>query len=97
MVPISQFSQGKATQVFARVKDNDPVVVLRNNQPIGVIVTVEDYRRMSEAEEEYYLLSLTKDRLEHMDDEEPIPESKLMEDLGITEEDIANAPDVELE
>ena len=33
MVPISDFSNGKSAAAFAKVKDNNPVTVLKNNRP----------------------------------------------------------------
>lgn len=49
LVPISDFSQGKAGKVFNDVAKNDrDYIVLKNNQPIAVLVSVNEYRNMQE-------------------------------------------------
>lgn len=45
LVPISDFSQGKAGKIFADVADNNnEYIVLKNNQPTAVVVSVKEYR-----------------------------------------------------
>lgn len=49
LIPVSEFGHGGASRAFARVADGNPVFVLKHNRPSAVIVTPEDYRRMTEA------------------------------------------------
>ena len=45
LIPISDFSQGKAGKIFRDVAENDSeYVVLRNNQPTAVIMSVKEYK-----------------------------------------------------
>ena len=45
LVPISDFSQGKAGKIFNDViENNNEYIVLKNNQPIAVLESVEEYR-----------------------------------------------------
>jgi len=49
LVSISEFSQGKAGKIFADVATNNhEYIVLKNNQPTAVVLSVEDYRKMQE-------------------------------------------------
>jgi len=49
LVSISEFSQGKAGKIFADVaKNNNEYIVLKNNQPTAVVLSVDDYRGMQE-------------------------------------------------
>lgn len=49
LVPISDFSQGKAGKVFSDVARNDrDYIVLKNNQPIAVLMSVNEYRNIQE-------------------------------------------------
>lgn len=49
LVPISDFSQGKAGKIFSDVADNDnEYIVLKNNQPTAVLVSVKEYRDIQE-------------------------------------------------
>ena len=45
LVPISDFSQGKASKIFSDVYDTDrEYIVLKNNQPTAVVMSVREYR-----------------------------------------------------
>ena len=45
LIPISDFSQGKAGRVFRDVAENDSeYIVLRNNQPTAVVISVKEYK-----------------------------------------------------
>ena len=73
LIPISDFSQGKAGKVFRDVAENDSeYVVLRNNQPIAVVMSVKEYKdaqakldmleKLLEKIEDIRLLNLAKAR-----------------------------------
>lgn len=63
LVSVSEFNHGKASQTFKRVRDDNPVVVLKNNKPTAVIVSPNDYRRLTEAEENFVLYQEAMERL----------------------------------
>jgi len=47
LVPISDFSQGKAGKIFADVADNNhEYIVLKNNQPTAVIMSIKEYKEV---------------------------------------------------
>lgn len=49
LVPISDFSQGKAGKIFADVmENNNEYIVLKNNQPTAVLVSVKEYKETQE-------------------------------------------------
>ena len=49
LVPISDFSQGKAGKIFNDVaENNNEYIVLKNNQPTAVLLSVKDYRETQE-------------------------------------------------
>ncbi len=73
LIPISDFSQGKAGKVFRDVAENDSeYVVLRNNQPTAVVMSVKEYKdaqakldmfeKLLEKIEDIRLLNLAKAR-----------------------------------
>ena len=43
IVPISDFSHGKASTIFRRMNGSAPVTVVKNNRPIAVITTPEEF------------------------------------------------------
>lgn len=45
LVPISDFSQGKAGKIFSDVAENDKeYIILKNNQPTAVLVSIREYK-----------------------------------------------------
>jgi prevent-host-death family protein len=44
LVPISDFSQGKAGKIFNDVAENNSeYIVLKNNQPTAVVISIQKY------------------------------------------------------
>lgn len=49
LVPISDFSQGKAGKIFNDVaENNNEYIVLKNNQPTAVLLSIKEYRDTQE-------------------------------------------------
>ena len=49
LVPISDFSQGKAGKIFSDVaKNNREYIVLKNNQPTAVVISLQEYKETQE-------------------------------------------------
>lgn len=46
LVPISRFNKGEANKIFEEVKRDGVKVVIKNNQPIGVIMAPEIYESL---------------------------------------------------
>lgn len=74
LVSISDFSQGKAGKIFNDVaKNNNEYIVLKNNQPTAVLMSVKEYRdtqekiseleRFQEKIENIRLLKLAESRM----------------------------------
>ena len=97
LVSITQFNRGQASRIFDRLRTERQLVVLKNNLPAAVILSPEEYTRLTEAEEDYQLLLLARERLAGDNLKNAIPEQDVLSGLGITEEEIAQAEDVELE
>lgn len=97
LVSISQFSKGQATQVFDRLKNEPQLVVLKNNVPAAILLSPDEFSRLAEIEENYRLLMLAQERLAGSNLEGARNEVDVMESLGITEEDVDAAEDVEIE
>lgn len=62
-----------------------------------MLISNKNHLNLSEATENEYLLSKALERLERNGDDPTIPLSNVMAETGITEEDVANAPDLEFE
>ena len=93
LVPITQFNRGQASRIFDRLHTESQLVVLKNNQPAAVILSPEEYARLSEIEEDYFLLIEATKRL--ADNNAPTtPLDEVMKELGITDDELADTEDV---
>ena len=96
LVPITQFNRGQAARIFDRLHTESQLVVLKNNQPAAVILSPAEFQRLTEIEENYLLLQEAMDRLNHSA-ASATPMDEVMKELGITDEELAQAEDVEIE
>lgn len=80
MVSVTSLNHGGASKALSQVGDNHPVVVLKNNQPSAVIITPADYRRLTQAEENFALYRKAVERLRNDD-------STLLTDADVFDED----------
>lgn len=67
MVSVTSLNHGGASKALSQVGDDHPVIVLKNNQPSAVIITPGDYRRLTQAEENFALYREAMERLRNDD------------------------------
>lgn len=67
LVSVSELSHGGVSRTLGRISDNNPVVVMRNNKPAAVVITPDDYKRYTEAGENFALYLEAVDRIKHDD------------------------------
>ena len=49
LVPLSDLSQGKAGKIFSDVaENNNEYIILKNNQPTAVLLSIKEYREIQE-------------------------------------------------
>ena len=97
LVPISQFNKGQAAKIFDRLHSENELIVLKNNQPSAIILSPEEYTRLTEIEEDYYLLLEANRRLEADGNNKTVSLDTVMNDLGISEDELLDAEDVDIE
>lgn len=95
LVPVTMFNKGHASKIFDRVKAVGQLVVLKNNTPEAVIISTDEYARLTEIEENYYLLLEANERMSRYESTKSLSEAEIMERLGITQSQIDAADDVE--
>ena len=71
--------------------------MLKNNKPSAVILSPEEYTRLTDIEENYILLLEATSRLEENGNKPGIPMGDLMTELGIREEELEGTEDIEIE
>lgn len=97
LVPISQFNKGQASKIFDRLRSEKELIVLKNNQPSAIILSPEEYTRLTEIEEDYFLLVEANKRIEANGDKDTIPIDAVITDLGISKEELLDTEDVNIE
>lgn len=96
-VPITQFNRGLAGQIFEDVKTHGAKVVMKNNSAECVLLSPDEYVRLMDELNDARLLALASERMAHFDAVTIIPEEKVWDRLGITEDDLDSIGEVEFE
>lgn len=97
LVPISQFNKGQAAKIFDRLHSERELIVLKNNQPSAIILSPEEYTRLKEIEEDYFLLLEATKRIEENGNNKTISFDSVMNNLGISEDELLETEDVDIE
>ena len=109
LVPISDFSKGKTAKIFNDIKKNrSDYIVLKNNQPSAVLMSVENYSEMiTKARKMEALLEKIEDarllleagkRAAKYNRENSFTQESILSELGIAEQEIDRLADsVEIE
>ena len=97
LLPISQFNKGQAAKIFDRLHSEKELIVLKNNQPSAVILSLEEYTRLTEIEEDYFLLLEANRRIEENGDKKTVSLDSVMDHLGISKEELLDAEDADIE
>ena len=96
-VPISQFNKGQASKIFDRLKTEQRLMVLKNNAPAAVILSPEEYFRITEYEFDQELLRVAHERMQGDWETDLIPFAQVLEGSSLTMEDIDAAEELEIE
>lgn len=97
LIPITQFNRGQASRIFDRLHSEPELVVLKNNQPSAVILAPQEYTRLAEIEEKYTLLLEAAKRLTANEGKTALSEAEVMKHFGITEAELEEVEDLEIE
>ncbi len=97
LVPISQFNKGQAAKIFDRLHSEKELIVLKNNQPSAIILSPEEYTRLTEIEEDYLLLLEATKRMADNGNNKTISFDSVMSNLGISEDELLDTGDIDIE
>lgn len=96
-VPISQFNRGLAGKIFSEVKQCGAKVVMKNNTAECILLSPDEYMRIMEDLNDARLLAAAAERMAHFDPNTLVSEEEMMHRLGITEEELADFDEAEIE
>ena len=87
----------RQAKIFDRLHSEKELIVLKNNQPSAVILSLEEYTRLTEIEEDYFLLLEANRRIEENGDKKTVSLDSVMDHLGISKEELLDAEDADIE
>lgn len=96
MIPITRFNKGEATKIFDEVEHTGTKIVIKNNKPACVLISPSQYENLMEMLSDYMLYTESETRMANNNPNDNISHEALMEELGITQEDL-DGVDVEIE
>ena len=97
LVSVTQFNKGQASKIFDRLRTERQLIVLKNNAPSAVILSPKEYERLSDIEEDYRLLMLAQERIAGGSLEHTVPLHDAMADLGISDAEIKEEEELDIE
>jgi PHD/YefM family antitoxin component YafN of YafNO toxin-antitoxin module len=95
LVSITQFNKGQASKIFDRLQNENQLIVLKNNVPTAVIISPSEYIHLSEIAENYQLLLEAQERLAK--DSQTLTFEEVMQNCGVSQSDLDNAEELEIE
>ena len=96
-VPITQFHKGMAAQIFNEVRKSGAKVVIKNNEPECVLMSPSEYVAFMDELADARLELLALQRIAGGALEHTCTMEEAMKEFGISEEDLADSEEVELE
>ena len=96
-VPITHFNRGLAGKIFEEVKATGAKVVMKNNVAECVLLSPDEYVRLMDEVNDARLLAIATERMANFDPSALIPEEKVWERLGVTQEELDSIGEVEIE
>jgi hypothetical protein len=91
------------TYVFKEMSKNDNgdglEIISDGDKPLGVIMMWDKYQEMLDEIQDQYLVGIAEERLKRLDrgESKTIPWEEMMAELGITQEELDEMEDVEIE
>ena len=87
LISVSDLSRGMASKIIQRVgKDKEQYIVVKNNKPEAVILSVDEYIELMEAKEDLQLLQIADIRMKNYVPEEAASHKDVLSRYNIREE-----------
>ncbi|MGN1113397.1 MAG: type II toxin-antitoxin system Phd/YefM family antitoxin [Acutalibacteraceae bacterium] len=96
-ISISLFNRGLAGKIFEEVKQSGAKVVMKNNAAECVLLSPEEYLRLMDEINDARMLAVANERMASYNPNNSIPAEDVYSEFGITDEDIADCNEVEIE
>ncbi|MCD1653185.1 type II toxin-antitoxin system Phd/YefM family antitoxin [Treponema zuelzerae] len=97
MIPVSRFNKGEAGRIFDELTHDKTKIVVKNNVPVAVILSPDEYARIIDENADNILLAEASMRVSQSSQSDFISETDFMRAIGVTQEEIDTSNDVEIE
>lgn len=97
MIPVSRFNKGEAGRIFDELTHDKTKIVVKNNVPVAVILSPDEYARIIDENADNILLAEASMRVSQSSQSDFISETDFMRAIGVTQEGIDTSNDVEIE
>ena len=86
-ISVSDLSRGMASKIIQRVgKNKEQYIVVKNNKPEAVILSVDEYTNLLEASENLELLQTANERIKNFNQQETLSHDEILKQYNISEE-----------
>lgn len=96
IIPITRFNKCEATKIFEEVEAAGMKIVMKNNQPVCVLLSPSQYESLMEMLSDFVLQDEAEKRMEQNDGSENILHKDMMKGLGVSQIELDDV-DVEIE
>ena len=96
-IPISLFGHCESEKIFENVTKQGTMVVTKNHLPECVLISPMEYMRIVEELNDLSLLTVATDRMAHFDPSSLISEKEMYRRFNLTEADLAEFDEIEIE
>jgi prevent-host-death family protein len=99
IISVSDLGRGKASKVIQNVNvKKEQFIVVKNNKPQAVIISVDEYNELLEVREELELLLEATKRVKNKNENDYVDFKDILKEFSITEEELDEIEDsVEIE
>ncbi|GAV25399.1 prevent-host-death protein [Carboxydothermus islandicus] len=99
MISVSDLGRGKASKIIEEVANKkEHYIVIKNNKPQAVIIPIDQYDELMEAQEDLELLQLAIERTKNLKEENFISFEDILKEDGLSREELRKlAETVEIE
>ena len=94
-ISITDLTRTGAKTIFASLVNDSEKIILKNNKPIGALLSVDRYQELLEIEEDYLLYKESMKRLEM--NKSNVSMKTILEENNITQEEIDSVGEIEIQ
>lgn len=97
IISVSELGRGQASKIVQTVEESkEPYIVMKNNKPQVMIISIDEYLELQDIKENFELLKLASKRVSESREDSYISFEDVMKDLDIENlEDIEDSVEIE--